>query len=57
MEQRIQISEAEPKALEGMFALEKYPEQLYEVTRDEYLKAKHHELLDTEKLQLDVDAS
>ena len=37
--------------------VEKYPEQLYEVTRDDYLKAKHHELLDTEKLQLDVDAS
>jgi hypothetical protein len=37
--------------------VDKYPKQLYEMPRDEYIKAKHHELRDTEQLQLKADAS
>ena len=37
--------------------VEKYPKQLYEVSRREYLESKQHELMDTEKLQAKTDAS
>ena len=37
--------------------VEKYPKQLYEVTRTEYIEAKHHELLDTQKLQEKANTS
>jgi len=36
--------------------VEKFPKQLYEVTRDEYIESKNHEILDTTKLQQKADA-
>jgi hypothetical protein len=37
--------------------VDKFPKQLREVTREEYIKSKRHELMDTRKLQMKANAS